>query len=228
MAAGGGDAITINGTGVTDANFNDTTPAASAGRALMEWQRSGSGPDSVSVQTPSSVPIILTRQQVDIVVANTTTETDIFNFTVPGNTLSTNRTMRLVILGVGENSSGSLATITLRIYFGGTAFWVDSHAYTSAATTPIGMYSQMFITNQDATNDQTGGGLITGVEREGTGPTVGQFGNLGTGQFGTGPYIANDGAIDTTANRDFRVSVQWDIANANATFTRLSACLVLI
>ncbi len=45
---GGGDNVQVNAIAVTDANFNDTTPAAvGTGRNVL-WQRSGSGPDAIS------------------------------------------------------------------------------------------------------------------------------------------------------------------------------------
>lgn len=50
----GGDSIQINTTAVTDANFNNTTPAAASGGVNVLWQRSGSGPDSVSAYTLAS------------------------------------------------------------------------------------------------------------------------------------------------------------------------------
>ena len=39
--AGGGDSITINGTAVTDANFNKTTPVNPAGSFPITYQTSG-------------------------------------------------------------------------------------------------------------------------------------------------------------------------------------------
>lgn len=46
--SGSGDNITINGSAVTDANFNGTTPAAVSGSANVTWQTSGSGPGQVA------------------------------------------------------------------------------------------------------------------------------------------------------------------------------------
>lgn len=45
---GGGDNVQVNGVAVIDANFNDTTPAAVGTGRNVFFQRSGSGPDSVS------------------------------------------------------------------------------------------------------------------------------------------------------------------------------------
>ncbi len=51
---GGGDNIQVNGVAVTDANLNDTVPAAPANGVNGRFQRSGSGPDAVSVNVPVS------------------------------------------------------------------------------------------------------------------------------------------------------------------------------
>jgi hypothetical protein len=45
---GGGDVVTVNGSAVTDADFDDATPAAPAGGSNVKWQTSGSGPADVS------------------------------------------------------------------------------------------------------------------------------------------------------------------------------------
>lgn len=45
---GGGDSITIDGSGVTDADFDDATPAAPAGSLNVKWQKDASSPANVS------------------------------------------------------------------------------------------------------------------------------------------------------------------------------------
>jgi hypothetical protein len=45
---GGGDSVLVNAVPVVDANFNNTTPAAVGTGRNVFFQRSGSGPDSVS------------------------------------------------------------------------------------------------------------------------------------------------------------------------------------
>lgn len=47
-AAAGGDSISVNTVASTDAEFNDTTPAAPAGSVNVKWQQSGASPTSVS------------------------------------------------------------------------------------------------------------------------------------------------------------------------------------
>jgi hypothetical protein len=45
---GGGDDVSVNGTGVSGANFRDGTPSAPANAQNVTWQASGSGPASIS------------------------------------------------------------------------------------------------------------------------------------------------------------------------------------
>lgn len=46
--AGGGDVITVNTSGVSDADFDDTTPSAPSGSVNVKWQKDGSTPANVS------------------------------------------------------------------------------------------------------------------------------------------------------------------------------------
>ncbi len=58
-SGGGGDSIQVGGVAVTDANFNDSTPAAPTGGANVKWQRSGTGPDSVSAYVPQASALFI-------------------------------------------------------------------------------------------------------------------------------------------------------------------------
>ena len=48
LAAGGGDSITVNTNAVTDADFDDATPAAAAGDVNIKWQYTGASPTDIS------------------------------------------------------------------------------------------------------------------------------------------------------------------------------------
>jgi uncharacterized protein with putative carbohydrate binding module/uncharacterized protein DUF5907 len=49
-AGGGGDSVSVNGTSATDADFDDATPAASAGMTNVKWQKDTSTPNNISAQ----------------------------------------------------------------------------------------------------------------------------------------------------------------------------------
>ena len=49
---GGGDAITVNGAGVVDADFDNATPAAPGDGVNVRWQKDGGSPANVSANVP--------------------------------------------------------------------------------------------------------------------------------------------------------------------------------
>ncbi len=49
---GGGSSVSVNGTSVSNPNFNDSTPAAPAGKVNAAWQFDGSGNVSANVDAP--------------------------------------------------------------------------------------------------------------------------------------------------------------------------------
>jgi hypothetical protein len=62
---GGGDNISVNSTAATNADFDDSTPAAPANSLNVKWQKDASAPDNISAYVPwaqgtitSSTPII--------------------------------------------------------------------------------------------------------------------------------------------------------------------------
>jgi hypothetical protein len=46
--AGGGDNVSVNGVGASDANFSDTTPAAPGNAVNVAWQKDTAAPDNIS------------------------------------------------------------------------------------------------------------------------------------------------------------------------------------
>ena len=56
---GSGDSILINGTAVTDANFNESNPSTPASGLSVKWQRTGSNPDLITGYAAISTSSIL-------------------------------------------------------------------------------------------------------------------------------------------------------------------------
>ncbi len=75
-AAGGGDNVLVNSTAATDANLNDSTPAAPAGTANIRWQKDTSAPNNLSAYLDTSTSYTFTANQ-NLKADNlTTTATD--------------------------------------------------------------------------------------------------------------------------------------------------------
>lgn len=225
VAGGSGDSVLVNGAAVTDANFNDTTPAPSAGRANLLFDRSGSGPDLVRLMTPDSIPIVLDREMTDLSVVNSTTETDILTHSVPANAMGTNRALDALILMRGQINPLVDGQYTLRVYFGGTVIFEDVRLFTSSTNTAA-FYIRFLLGNQNATNDQIGAGFYGGLRE--TSPATGIAGNLANADWEGTPIISANSAIDTTVAQTFRITFQMDEAHATFSFNRKMAILMLI
>jgi hypothetical protein len=63
-----------------------------------------------------------------------TAETTVFSYTVPGGTLSTNKMLRVTLLGDYFNNSGGTSTFTVRAKFGGTTFFSANPTLAALAT----------------------------------------------------------------------------------------------
>jgi len=59
VAAGGGsgDSISVNGVAATDADFDNTTPAAPASAINVEWQKDSGTPNNISANVPYASPL---------------------------------------------------------------------------------------------------------------------------------------------------------------------------
>ena len=116
-----GGSVTVAGVGTI--NSSGKIPAISS-----TYFASLSGANLTNV--PSAV---FDRDVTVATVENTTTETTVYTKTIPGGTLSTNRMLRVLMLGVATNSGGGGYSTTVRVKFGGTT--IATHVYTSISST---------------------------------------------------------------------------------------------
>ncbi|MGI0034304.1 MAG: hypothetical protein ACRD98_00350 [Nitrososphaera sp.] len=221
------DSVLINGVAVTDANFNDTAPVASAGRELLLWQLdTAATPDNVSVQTSANIPIVLDREVTDL-TATTVAETVIFSHSIPANAMGTNRSLELILIGsVLCNTTSSACTF--RVKFGGTTIFEDATGAYVLDVDEKALYIHLILTNQGVTNDQTGGGVFfPQMVALATAPTVGIAGDLADAAADGSPIVFANSAIDTTLAKLFEVTWAWATAGANNIMTRRLAILKL-
>ncbi len=143
------------------------------------------------------------------------TETTIYSYTVPANTMGTNKALRLTMIGDRLNDSGATKTITLRVKFGGTTLYQDVTAtFADANLNRYPWNATVVLANQDATNAQTLGGQINfGINT--TVPATG-FGDLGVDEIiAATPFVGVAGTIDTTQDRLLEVTVQHSASHAS-------------
>lgn len=69
-----GDNISVNGVAVTDADFDDSTPAPPANAINVKWQRSTATPNDISAYTPYAAPLTVSGGNLTVVDAAAATK----------------------------------------------------------------------------------------------------------------------------------------------------------
>lgn len=122
--------------------------------------------------------------------------TDLYTLTVPGGTLSTNRTIRVVALGDYLNNSGAGRTLTCNVVFGGNAIATFTSGSIAASADRRSFRTEAIIAARNATNAQTGHGHhVLGTTN------TGASGNAGTPEFnvyGSDNSLAKDSTVNQT------------------------------
>lgn len=157
---------------------------------------------------------VIRTTSADVTVVNTTTETTIFTFTIPANTLGTDNSTRLFIQGrVTDNTGGGAQLLTVRLKYGATT--VATRIIESVTGITDQGYPFMFALMADgATNAQE---AMMKLQRDlasaSTVPT-----NIARGTA----------AEDSTTALALAVTVQWDLADANLSYTMEHAVLEVL
>lgn len=155
---------------------------------------------------------VLDRQLTTQLVSNTTTETQVYSFSVLGNTLGTNRALRITIFGDRLNNTGGVQNETIRIKFGATTIATATTGGTSASATraPWKLVCNLFAFN-GATNTQKAFYEYAAGTSPGAGAIAGTDNDSSGGLIGSHLSIAED---DTTA-KTLAVTIQLGTASAN-------------
>jgi hypothetical protein len=192
-------------------------------RGAAAWARLGAGTSGQFLQTlgASANPAWSTGVQIldrDVTVnevVSTAVETTVYTFSVPANTLSTNRAIRLTLLGTYLNNSGSNRDLTPKVTFGGTTV-------TGTATTGWGSSAsrrlitlEVVISAFNATNAQRAAGKFR------VGPAGSVDGTLVAATLYD--FYHNALAIDTTIAQT--LAVTWTHSFSASTISFICECV---
>lgn len=158
---------------------------------------------------------VLDRQVALTTVVNSVTETAVYTYAVPANTLSTNRTIHLSLIADYLNNSGGALTYTVRVKYGATTIFqlADGGIAGSASRSPILL--DVELTAANATGAQRAKGFIA----IGNLASVSGVSNAitdGTSATNVAFAIHNAVAEDSTASKNLVVTFQMSGANAAA------------
>lgn len=199
----------------------------------LEWGPGNAAPDILlervaanllATSNGDAIAHALHRLETAAEVTNTVAETDLYTFNVPANTMGTNRTLRLTLVGDVLSNSGSGVNLTLRFKFGGTL--VGSFVVNFASTVDRYAHRCEFeIYESDSTVLQRGLArwIIYGAgSADNLGGTQPLIGNGDRGGF------RNNLAVDTTLAQSLTITAEWATASTNLSVRALSRRLEVI
>lgn len=165
---------------------------------------------------------VLAKYVTNIDITNTGAETEFFNFSVPGNTLGTNKIIRVTLQGTYVANSGT-PTIDFRIYYGATLMHRDT-SFTLTAVTPTGAWRfELYLSAHNSTTIQELNGMAIFGAR---GAATTGLGDLS----GSGVSCAIEGtaAVNSTTTQTFRMTAQWSAANIGYSWKRTVGMVELL
>jgi hypothetical protein len=152
-------------------------------------------------------------------VVNTAAETTLLSATVPANTLSTNRAVRLTLTGDYLNNSGANQTLTLRLKYGATTLYNDVTAVIATNAARRALRVEALLAAANSATAQALGGLIS---ISAPGGTTNGLGDLGVAALTTTPITG--AAVENSATAlAFALTAQHGAANASLSVRRLYA-----
>ena len=178
--------------------------------------------------TVSGVPVDIEPDTLEIdnstlSISNTTSETTLYSFTVPGGTMGPNSTLRFEITGDFLKTPASSHSLTLRIKFGGTTLFADTHTSIGPETNVAPVIINIDLNNKDSLSSQFIHGDFTIGNRQ-TAPTTG-IGTITASSFidATIASALGSSSADTTSDQTFEVTVQFNLADSNYRIRRLAS-----
>ncbi len=176
-----------------------------------------------SINDDGTIKTVLDRSTTEQVLASSVTLTSVYSFSVPANSLSTNRTLQFKMTAFYSNLCGSASTLAIRGTYGATTFLNETPAFRNFSNgTTGGICLEVWITANGVTNGQKVLVRLTHI----TDATIPGEGILGNAT----PMIAeyHSMAEDSTAAKTFEVKVQHGVNNAATIFKAWQRTLQLI
>jgi len=178
---------------------------------------------------PASVAYVYDRDAGTVTIINDSTEQTIYSQTILANDLTHEKMLRLTVFGAYLHNNAGGDTLTVRVKFGGTIILHDSTNF--AATTGANQQPwrwDLLLANLGATNAQVATLTALYPKANKAAPTVG-IGDIDmvdpmTAQLG----MSVASTIDTTADKDLVVTVQWSAASVNNMWRKHYALLELL
>ena len=156
-------------------------------RDTVEGSSNGGSKISLTGGTTYTVSATVTKSGLDLAidrdvsitnVSNTTTETTVYSFSVPANTLETNRALRLTMAADYLNNSAGSDTFTIRVKYGATTIFQSAQSLTQDANRR-GLTLDVMLSAANGTGQQVARGVfVIGPVNTFAGNTQGNVGSI--------------------------------------------------
>lgn len=156
---------------------------------------------------PAPSPYTLDRNATGVTVANTTTETAIYSFTVPAFSVGQDQALRLRLVGDLKNFRGSNTDYTYKIKLGLTTMWQEARTLTSNNIRMPFIWDLLFANLNDTSSQMLIGSVFLAGPAS---PTTGE----GSISSSTVSAILGTSAIDMTADALIEFTVTMSAADA--------------
>ena len=144
----------------------------------------------------------------EVELVNTTTETTVYTYTVPANTLSANKGLRVTVLGDYLNNSGSSHGLTMRVKYGSTTIASEpvGSITTSASRRSVYLQADLMAFNSTSAQAAFARAIVGGV---------GSVAGSGVGEAFWVNSVHDSIAEDSTGALDLVVTFQHAVAGAS-------------
>lgn len=191
----------------------------STGGQSGQYLSVGSTSGSTNTLVWGAGPSIFDRGMTAVNVNNTTSVTTVYTVPVPGNTLSSNRGLRLTLIGDYLGSNGGADLITA-VKYGGVTVVASTNTLTGSANRQGVRYQVDLVAAGSANAQVAFGRLVIGLN---AGSIAGSLGNAAIDVMG-----ANTGlSVDATTTQTLAVSVQHSVANSTISFRHFTTLVEL-
>lgn len=203
----------------TDITFTDGTvlfdaPYDRAGFAAGR-PKLNNAPLVTNKEARTTVHAVITANSGAII--NSSAERDIYNYTIPADTLSASGKLTLECVGSVTNMAGANVNVTPRVYINGTAIWGDVLAVAQGPRAAhFALYTDICSLGS-LTGQRVCGSVELGTRTAGSITGNGDFGTANVG--GTWSSQAASGTVSFSSPVNIRVSMQLGTASTNASYS---------
>ncbi|MGE0680765.1 MAG: hypothetical protein AB7P69_07635 [Candidatus Binatia bacterium] len=179
------------------------------------------------------LPIVLDRVTSTVDIVNDASEQALYSKSIAANVLSTNRLVRLSLLGDYQNESGAVRTLQIKVKLGSTTLFDDVTGNISSSSGGANARRpfcvKLIVGNKGATNSQIANGEFWLGSRVAATAGIGDLANaIGIDNDSYIAPFAGSAAEDTTSAKTFSVTVQHSATATTLSVRRLLAFLELL